>query len=160
MHFYETTEIKVAPNKDIVAWRKRFYNGKLDKNPQGPFFAEDICRYTQQTLRTGISKIWKHKYNNATCDVPTDNRSKLSEAHDETVGSIIRAGDVHPFENSAPICSRQPPDTCIGSTDTSISDNNIITNNINKFSTRKRAYPALDVANPKVNHRVDTIPTR
>ena len=87
--------------------------------------------------------------------------SKLSEAQDELDGSITRAGDVHTFENSAPICSRQPTDTCIGnSTDTSISDNNIITNYINKFSTRKRAYPALDVANPKVNHRVDTIPTR
>ena len=53
-----------------------------------------------------------------------------------------------------------PSDTRIGNTDTSISDMNIITNNINKFSTRKRAYPALDVANPKVTNRVDTIPTR
>ena len=31
---YATTEIKVTPNQDIVAWRKRFYNGKLDKNSQ------------------------------------------------------------------------------------------------------------------------------
>ena len=31
---YETTENTVTPNQDIVAWRKRFYNGKLDKNPQ------------------------------------------------------------------------------------------------------------------------------
>ena len=69
--------------------------------------------------------------------------SKLSEAHDELDGEITRAGDVHTFEISAPNCSRQPTDTCIGiSTDTSISDNNIITNNINKFSMRKRAYPA------------------
>ena len=52
-------------------------------------------------------------------------------------------------------------DTPIGEpTDTSISNNNIITNNINKFSTRKRAYPALDLANPKEYNRVDTIPTR
>ena len=28
--------------------------------------------------------------------------SKLSEAQDEIVGSITRAGDVHTFENSAP----------------------------------------------------------
>jgi hypothetical protein len=34
---YETTEIKVAPNKDITAWRKRVHNGKLDKNPKDPF---------------------------------------------------------------------------------------------------------------------------
>ena len=33
-------------------------------------------------------------------------------------------------------------------------------NNIKKFSTRKRAYPALDLANPMVNNRMDTIPTR
>ena len=86
--------------------------------------------------------------------------SKLSEAQDELDGSITRAGDVHTFENSAPIWSRHPTDTCIGNfTDTSFSDSNIIKNNIDKFSTRKRAYPALDVANPMVNNRVDTIPT-
>ena len=51
---YETTEIKVAPNKDIIAWRKRVYNGKLDKNSQGPFYAEDIRLYTQVTLKSGI----------------------------------------------------------------------------------------------------------
>ena len=34
---YETTEIKVAPNKDIIAWRKRVYNGKLDKTPRDHF---------------------------------------------------------------------------------------------------------------------------
>ena len=33
-------------------------------------------------------------------------------------------------------------------------------NNINKFSTRKRAFPALYLANPMVKNRVDTIPTR
>ena len=72
--------------------------------------------------------------------------SKLSEVQDEIVGSITRDGDVHTFENSFPTRSRQPTDTSIGnSTDTSISDNNIIKNNIDKFSTRKRAYPALDV---------------
>ena len=38
-------------------------------------------------------------------------------------------------------------DTRIGnSTDTNISNNNIITNNINEFSRRKRAYPALNLA--------------
>ena len=135
---YETTEIKVAPNKDIVAWRKRFYNEKLDKNPQGPFFAENIRGYTQQTLRTGISKRGKHNNNKATFDVPAaNNMSKLSEAQDELDGSIIRAGDVHTFKNSVPTRSRQPTDTWIGnSIDTSINDNNIIKNNIDKFSTR------------------------
>ena len=72
------------------------------KGSQGPFCAEDIREYTQQTLSTGISKRGKHNNNNATCDVPADNRSKLSEAHDETVGSIIRAGDVHTIDKLVP----------------------------------------------------------
>ena len=83
-------------------WRKRFYNGKLDKNPQGPFFAEDIREYTQQTLRTGISKRGKHNNNKATCDVPADNMSKLSVAQDEMFGSITRAGDVHTIDKLVP----------------------------------------------------------
>ena len=43
---YDTTEIKVTPNKDIVAWRKRFYNEKLDKNCQGQFSLIRIFTYT------------------------------------------------------------------------------------------------------------------
>ena len=59
------------------------------KGSQGPFCAEDIREYTQQTLSTGMSKQrGKHNNNNATCDVPADNRSKLSEAQDEIVGEI------------------------------------------------------------------------
>ena len=52
---YETTEIKVAPNKGIIAWRKRVYSGKLDKTSQGPFYAKEIHLYTQQTLKKGIT---------------------------------------------------------------------------------------------------------
>ena len=85
--------------------------------------------------------------------------SKLSVAQDEMFGSITRDGDVHTIDKLVP-SQHRPTDTRIGnSTDTSISDNNIITNNINKFSTRKRAYPALNLTNPMVNNRVDTIPT-
>ena len=76
------------------------------------------------------------------------------------LGSIVRKGDVHTIDKIFPSQHRST-DTRIGNpTDTSISNNNIITNNINKFSTRKRAYPALDLANPKKNNRVGTIPTR
>ena len=76
-------------------------------------------------------------------------------------GSIVRNGDVHTIDKLVPRQHRSS-NTCIGtSTDTSVSNiNNIITNNINKFSTRKRASPALDLANPMENIRVDTIPTR
>ena len=79
-------------------------------------------------------------------------------------GSIVRKGDVHTINNIVPRQHRSS-DTCIGnSTDTSVSKSNnniIITNNINKFSTRKRcASPALDLANPMENIRVGTITTR
>ena len=50
------------------------------KGSQRHFYAEDIRGYTQQTLRTGISKRGKHNNNNATCDVPADNMSKFSVA--------------------------------------------------------------------------------
>ena len=130
------------------------------KGSQETFYAEDIREYTQQTLRMGISKRGKHNNNKATCDVPADIMSKLSVAQDEMFGFIHRAGDVHTIYKLVP-SQHRPTDTRIrNSTDTSISDNNIITNNINKFSTRKRAYPALDLANPMGKNRVDTIPTR
>ena len=130
------------------------------KVSQGTFYVENIPEYTQQTLRAGISKRGQHNNNKTTCDVPADNMSKLSVAQDELFGSITRDGVVHTIDKLVP-SHQKPTDTCIeNSTDTSISDNNIITNNIIKFSTKKRAYPALHVTNPMVNNRVGTIPTR
>ena len=99
---YETTKIKVTPNQEIAAWHKRFYYGKLNTNSQGPFYDEDIYEYTQQTLRTGISKRRKHKYNKATCDVPADNMSKLSVTQDEMFGSIRHAEDVYTIDKLVP----------------------------------------------------------
>ena len=93
----------------------------------------------------GLPKRGKHI--NATCDVPTDNKSKLSEAHDETVGSIIRTGDVHTIDKIVPSHHRSTDARISTSTDTRISNNNIITSNINELSTRNRANPALDLAN-------------
>jgi hypothetical protein len=88
--------------------------------------------------------------------------SKLSVAQDEMFGSIVRKGDVQKTIDNLVSRQHRSSDTCIGnSTDTSISNNNnIITNNINKFSTKKRASPALDLTNPMENIRVDKIPTR
>ena len=65
-------------------------------------YAEDIHVYTQQSLRTGLSKRGKHKYNKTTCDVPADNISKLSVAQDEMFGSRGRAGDVHTINKLVP----------------------------------------------------------
>ena len=127
-------------------------NGKLDKNSQEPFYAEDIHVYTQQTLRTGLSKRGKHKYNKTTRDVPADNMSKLSVAQDEMFGFIHRAGDIHTIDKLVPSQHK--------STDTLTSNINIITNNINKVSTRKRASSILDLANLMEKNRVDTITTR
>ena len=126
------------------------FSKKLDKNSQEPFYA-DV--YTQQTLSTGLSEREKHKYNKITCDVPANNMSKLSVAQDKLFGSIVCTGDVHTIDKLVPRQHRSI-DTHIGnSADTRISNNNNnITNNINQFSTRKRASPALDLANPMENN--------
>jgi hypothetical protein len=99
-----------------------------------------------------MSKRGKHNNIATTCDVPTNNMSKLSVAQDEMFCSIVRKGDDHTIDKIAPRQHRSS-DTCFGnSTGTSISNNNnIITNNINKFSIRKRASPTLDLANPMEN---------
>ena len=39
---YETVDIKITPNSDIVAWRWKVIKGSLQNTPQGPFHAEDI----------------------------------------------------------------------------------------------------------------------
>jgi hypothetical protein len=92
-------------------------------------------------LSTGLSKRGKHKSNKTTCDVPANNMSKLSVAHDEIFGSIVCTGDVHTIDKLVPRQHRST-DTCIrNSTDTSISNNDIITSNINKFSTKNVLLP-------------------
>ena len=47
---YETVDIKIAPNRDIITWRRRVIEGSLQDTPQGPFHAEDIYQYTHTTL--------------------------------------------------------------------------------------------------------------
>ena len=47
---YETVDIKILPNRYIVAWRRRVIKGSLQDTPQGPFHAEDIYQYTYTTL--------------------------------------------------------------------------------------------------------------
>ena len=109
---YETTEIKVAPNKDIIVWRKRVYNGKLDKNSQGPFYAEEIHLYTQLTLRRGLPKRGKH--HKTTCDVPAVNMSKLSAAQEVVIDSSRSEEDV-PTNEEIVSCSLGSADnTSIG----------------------------------------------
>jgi hypothetical protein len=51
---YQTVDIKVTPNRDIVAWRRRIIRGVLQDTSQGPFHAYDIYTYTQQTLKNGM----------------------------------------------------------------------------------------------------------
>ena len=80
------------PNKDITAWRKRVYNGKLDKKTQGPFFAEDIRLYTQVTLKRGMPQRGKHY--NTTCDKTGSNMSKLPGTQEVIIDSSINEEDV------------------------------------------------------------------
>ena len=51
---YQTIDIKVTPNRDIVAWRRKIIRGVLQDTSQGPFHAHDIYTYTQQTLKNGM----------------------------------------------------------------------------------------------------------
>ena len=51
---YQTVDIKVTPNRDIVAWRRRIIQGVLQDTSQGPFHVHDIYTYTHQTLKNGM----------------------------------------------------------------------------------------------------------
>ena len=47
---YQTVDIKVTPNRDIVAWRRVLQ----EDTSQGPFHVNDIYTYTQQSLKNGM----------------------------------------------------------------------------------------------------------
>ena len=51
---YQTVDIKVTPNRDIVAWRRRIIRGVLQDTSQGPFHVYDIYKYTQRKLKNGM----------------------------------------------------------------------------------------------------------
>ena len=51
---YQTVDIEVTPNRDIVAWRRRIIRGVLQDTSQGPFHVHDIYTYTQRTLKNGM----------------------------------------------------------------------------------------------------------
>ena len=51
---YQTVDIKVTSNQDIVAWRRRIIRGVLQDTSQGPFHVHDIHTYTQRTLKYGM----------------------------------------------------------------------------------------------------------
>ena len=43
---YETVDIKVTPQRYIVAWRRRVMNGVVVDAPQGPLHVSTIHQYT------------------------------------------------------------------------------------------------------------------
>jgi hypothetical protein len=107
-----------------------------------------------------MSKRGKH--NGATCDVPANNMSKLSAAQEDVIDSSLSDEDV-------PTTNEEIVSNPLRSVDnTSIDQAQNINRNIklpkrncaNKFSNGKRAYPALDVANPMEIKRGENIPTR
>ena len=131
----------------------------MDKNSQGPFYAEEIHLYTQQTLKRGLPKRGKH--HKTTCDVPAVNTSKLSAAQEDVIDSSrgVEGAPTHEEIVSNPL--RAVDNTSIDKPQ--LINRNIIIpngNSGNKFSNGKRASPALDVANPKEQKRAELIPTR
>ena len=53
---YETVDIKVTPQRDIVAWRRQVMNGVVVDAPQGPLHVSTVHQYTQETLLKGLDK--------------------------------------------------------------------------------------------------------
>ena len=44
---YETVDIKVTPQRDHVAWRRRVMNGVVEDASQGPLYVDTTRQYTQ-----------------------------------------------------------------------------------------------------------------
>jgi hypothetical protein len=49
-------DIKVTPQRDIVAWRQRVMNGVVVDYPRGPLCMNTIHQYTQDTQHKGLDK--------------------------------------------------------------------------------------------------------
>ena len=88
---YETVEIKVTPQRDIVAWRRRVIKGELQDSPQGPFHAQDIYLYTQNTLGEAMSKRQSVTTSPSGLS-PQIPLRKLSEP-DDCTGKRLRGGE-------------------------------------------------------------------
>ena len=94
---YETVDIKVTPQRDIEAWRRRVMIGVVVDAPQGPLYVDTIHQYTQDTLLNGMDK--------RRCDGMTPSgislwvRRKRPRDPDGNLGVSLARGDVPGFED-------------------------------------------------------------
>ena len=85
---YQVTEIKITPNRDIVAWRRRVVHGEMRDIAQGPFHVQDIYEYTNITLKHVDKTKEKRQYvDQTTCDVSSIPRVKGIDAQEVIDGS-------------------------------------------------------------------------
>jgi hypothetical protein len=96
----------------------------------------------------------KGKRHDTTCDVPADNMSKLSAAQGDVIDSRLSEEDVPTSKEIVSNPLRSVNNTSINRAQY-INRNVMLPKRIcaNKFSNEKRAYPALDVANPMETKR-------
>ena len=89
---YETVELKITRQRDIVAWRRRVINGVLQDAPQGPFHVRDIYQYTQDTIEKGLLSAGMLKRQSGKKQAPSgiSHRVVPIDVHDPDVGD----GDV------------------------------------------------------------------
>ena len=94
---YETVDIKITPQRDIVAWRRRVMNGVEVDAPQGPLHVDTIHQYTQDTLLNGMDK---RKSDGMTpSGISPRVRRKRSRDPDGNLGVSLARGDVVGLED-------------------------------------------------------------
>ena len=105
---YETVELKVNKQRDIVAWRRRVINGVLHNAPQGPFHVRDIYQHTQDTIAKGLLSDGMLKRQSGKKQAPSGifHRVGKLNVHDP----VVSDGDVPPVHEYLQFCK----DPCTG----------------------------------------------
>jgi hypothetical protein len=94
---FETVDIKVTPQRDIVAWRRRVMNGVVVDAPQGPLHVDTIHQYTQDTLRKGMDK--RQTDGTTPSGISPRARGKRPRDPDGILGVSLARGDIPGLED-------------------------------------------------------------
>ena len=94
---YETVDIKVTPQRDIVAWRRRVMNGVVVDAPQGPLHVDTIHQYTQDTLLNGMDK--RQSDETTPSGISPRVRGKRPRDPDGSNGVSLARGDIPGLED-------------------------------------------------------------
>ena len=89
---HETVDIKVTPQRDIVARRQRAMNGVVVDAPQGPLHVDTIHQYTQNTLLNGMDK--RQSDGTTPSGISPRVRGKRPRDPDDNLGVSLVRGDI------------------------------------------------------------------